>query len=91
MVDAAAHAPEETLRDAVDDARSFFRQIAEKDGRRERAAPLALLELERVGRAKGIGAEFGKAAYRWNELWIANVETILMYKNEQSRRMVCSD
>ena len=70
MVDAAAHAPEETLRDAVDDARSFFRQIAEKDGRRERAAPLALLELERAARAKGIGAEFGKLVYYLAEIFL---------------------
>lgn len=63
VVDAAAHVPEDALHEAIDDARAFFRQLADKDGRRERAAPLALLELERVARTKGVGSDFGEYSH----------------------------
>lgn len=59
VVDAAAHAPEEKLQETIEETRSFFRQIAGKDGKRDRAAPLALFELDRVARSKKLAPSFG--------------------------------
>ena len=50
----------EPTAEKVAEARTFFREIAEKDGPKERAAPLALLELEARARQKDLGSEFGK-------------------------------
>jgi N-terminal acetyltransferase B complex non-catalytic subunit len=46
----------------VDRTRSFFQKISEKDGKRDRSGPLALLELEHRAREHGVSQ--GVSIYR---------------------------
>ncbi|KAH8116753.1 actin cytoskeleton organization protein [Phellopilus nigrolimitatus] len=56
VLDATFAAPADA--DKVRDVRGLFRQLADADGRRDRGALLALLELEKRARENGFGSDF---------------------------------
>lgn len=56
MIEAVFVAPDESK---ITETRDTLRQLADMDGRRDRGALLAILELERRAREKSLGSEFG--------------------------------
>jgi hypothetical protein len=59
----ATFSMEESAVERVEEARKFFSEIAELDGRKDRSGPLALLELEKRARERSISEGAFRISY----------------------------